>query len=244
MLNNDFRHPAVLAHEAAALAELSDGRFELGLGAGYNRHEYRRSGIPFERRTTRIARLAEAAAILRPLLAGETVSFDGDHYRVRDLRLPEPVRPTPILIGGNSPELLAVAAAHADVATLAGSPKSSGPGSSDYAREAVERQVRTIRELSAGRPVAIQLHVLVQWHEVTDDRGAAAERAAAALEVSPEVALDSPYALIGTVDEIATAIRGWHTTLGIARFTVFADRPDLQSADELAPVLELLEAAA
>ena len=237
VLNNDFRHPAVLAHEAAALADLSDGRFELGLGAGYNQREYERSGIPFLPRRTRIARLAEAAAIVRALLAGETVSFDGEHYRVRELRLPEPVRSAPILIGGSSRELLAVAAAHADVVTLAGSPRSSIEGTSDYAREAVDRQAALVRELS-GR--SIELHVLVQWHEVTDDREAAARRAASSLEVSPRIALDSPYVLIGTAAEIAASVHDWHERVGITRFTIFADRPELQPADVFAPVLDSL----
>ncbi len=84
------------------------------------------------------------------------------------------------------------------------------------------------------------MHVLVQWHEVTSDRRPAAERAARALEVSADVALDSPYALLGTPDEIATQVREHHDRFGITRWTVFADRPDLQPAEALAPVRELL----
>ncbi len=239
VLCNDFRHPAVLAHEAAALADLSDGRFELGLGAGYNRREYERAGIPFASRETRIARLSESAAIVRQLLDGETVDLEGEHYRVEGLRLAAPTQRVPILIGGNSPELHEVAARHADVVALAGSTRSSVPGTSDYSALAVERQVARIRELA---PRAVELHVLVQWHEVTNDRRAARRRAAAALEVSEDVVLDSPYALIGSHEEIEGALRGWYEHLGLSRFTVFADRPDLQPADVLAPVLERLEA--
>lgn len=238
VLNNDFRHPAVLAHEVAALADLSDGRFELGLGAGYNRREYVRSGIPFEPRGTRIERLGEAAAILRELLAGETVTFAGDHFDLDELRLPPLAHRVPILIGGNSPELHAVAARHADVVALAGSPRSGAPGTSDYAAESVARQVARIRELVGER--AVEIHVLVQWHEVTDARRAAARRAGASLEVSEDVALDSPYALLGTPTEIAASLHEWRERLGITRFTVFADRPELQPADAMEPVLELL----
>ena len=80
VLNNDLRHPVVLAREAAMLAQLSGGRFELGLGAGYARRQYERAGIPFSSRPVPAARLAESAAILRGLLAGETVELAGEHY--------------------------------------------------------------------------------------------------------------------------------------------------------------------
>ena len=241
VLNNDLRHPVVLAHEAAALADLSGGRFELGLGAGYARGEYERAGIPFAPRTVRVARLAESACILRSLLAGETVDFAGEHYQVRGESLPPREHHVPILIGGNSSDLHAVAAEHADIVGFAGSPRSAaGVDASDYASDALERQRETLRHLAGERYARQQRHVLVQWHELTNDRRAAAERAARPLEVSAEVALDSPYVLLGTANEIATQLREHHARFGITRWTVFGDRPDLQPAETLVPVLELL----
>lgn len=91
VLNNDLRHPVVLAREAAALAEFSGGRFELGLGAGHIAREYARAGIRFERHERRIDRLDEATQILKTLLAGETATYEGAHYTVRD----EQIRPAP-----------------------------------------------------------------------------------------------------------------------------------------------------
>ena len=243
VLNNDLRHPVVLAHEAAALADLSGGRFELGLGAGYARREYERAGIPFAPRKVRVARLAEAASFLRRLFAGETVDFAGEHYQVRGESLPRLEHPVPILIGGNSPDLHAVAAENADIVGLAGSPRSgAGIDSSDYATAALDRQLARLRDLAGARP-HLERHVLVQWHELTDDRRAAAERAAPALEVSADVALDSPYVLLGTPDEIAAQLREHHARFGITRWTVFGDRPGLQPAETLVPVLEILAAA-
>jgi probable F420-dependent oxidoreductase len=239
VLNNDFRHPVVLAQEAAALADLSGGRFELGLGAGYARREYEASGIAFSSRRIRVARLAESARILRALFAGERVSCTGAHYELRGASLPPPIHPIPILVGGNSPEVQAAAAAHADVLGLAGSANSRFEGS-DYASAAVERQVGLFRELAGERSARIELQILVQWHEVTDDRLSAAKRAAPALEVPVDVVLDSPYVLLGTAAEIAKQIREHHARFGLTRWTVFADRPDLQRAEELVPVLELL----
>jgi probable F420-dependent oxidoreductase len=243
VLNNDFRHPVVLAREAAALAELSGGRFELGLGAGFAAREYERAGIPFAPRRVRAARLAESAHVIRGLLAGETVTFAGEHYVVRGETLTGPPPAVPILIGGNSRDVHAAAAAHADIVGLCGlSPTRGGTETdmSDFSTAGLERQVDRLRELAGPRFSQLELHALVQWHEVTGDRRAAAERAAPQLEVSPEVALDSPYVLLGTPEEIAAQLREHHDRFGITRWTVFGDRPDLPPAEALVPVLERL----
>lgn len=235
VLNNDFRHPVVLAHEIAALADLSGGRLELGIGAGYARREYQRAGMRFASRAERIARLDESVQILRGLLAGETVTFDGEHYSVHEQSLPSPSRHrVPILVGGNSESLHATAARHADILGLAGSAKSSVAGACDYARSSLERQTGSLGNHK------LRLHVLSQWHAVTDDRATAAEEAARVMGVSPAIVLDSPYVLIGTPEEIATQVDRDHAELGVERWTIFADRPGHQPAEALAPVLELL----
>jgi probable F420-dependent oxidoreductase len=241
VLNNDFRHPVVLAHEAMALADLSGGRFELGLGAGYARREYERAGIPFSPRGVRIARLAESARILRALFAGETVDFDGEHYQVHGQALPAHDHRVPILIGGNSAAIHTVAAEHADIVGLAGSAASRAAEKPDYVGTAVERQVERLR--AAPRFAELELHVLVQSHEVTSDREGAAERAASGMETTPDVVLSSPYVLIGTPEEIAAQLREQHERYGITRWTIFADRPDLEPAESLVPVLRLLARA-
>src|SRR5713101_2957745 len=118
VLNNDFRHPVLVAREAATLDLLSDGRLELGLGAGHMRSEYEQAGLGFDSGATRVERLAEAVAIVKRLLTGEKVSFVGRHSRVTDHTVyPLPVqRPRPpILIGGHAERLLAVAAREADI---------------------------------------------------------------------------------------------------------------------------------
>src|SRR5205823_7261034 len=80
VLNNDFRHPVLLAREAAAVDLLTDGRLELGLGAGHMRSEYDEAGLRFDPAEVRIARLGEAVQIVKGLLAGEAVDFQGQHY--------------------------------------------------------------------------------------------------------------------------------------------------------------------
>jgi probable F420-dependent oxidoreductase len=132
VLNNDFRHPVIVAREAATVDVLTDGRLQLGLGAGHMKAEYDEAGLRFEAGATRVERLAEAVAIVKGLLAGEAVTSIGLHYRVTGHSIhPLPVqRPRPpILIGGNGRRLLTLAAREADIAGCRGS-RSGTAGSS------------------------------------------------------------------------------------------------------------------
>jgi probable F420-dependent oxidoreductase len=247
VLNNDFRNPSVLAREAVAVSELSGGRFELGLGAGYARREYVWAGIRYDPGPVRIARLAEATEILSRLLAGEEVTFRGEHYAVEADSLRERPYRVPLLIGGNSVEVHAIAARHADILNLIGlSPKRGGTVEdlSDFSAGALDRQLNALRGFERDAGAELERHVLVQWHHVTGDRQEAAERAAKTLGVPPSVVLDSPYVLIGSPTEIAEQLRDHHERFGIARWTIFADRPDLQRGEELAPVLGELDKVA
>ena len=111
---NDFRHPAVLAKEAVTLDFLSDGRLELGLGAGWTKREYDQAGFAFDPPATRVERLSEAVQILRSLWSGEPVVFTGKHYRLDGLQLtPRPTRPLHLFVGGGGKRLLSVAGQHA-----------------------------------------------------------------------------------------------------------------------------------
>lgn len=114
---NDLRSPALVAKMTASLDVLSGGRIELGMGAGWYEAEYRAAGIPFERPGTRIARLAEAVQIVSGMLANESFSFEGKHYKVKDaLNLPGPIqepRP-PVWVGGKGDRVVATAGKFAD----------------------------------------------------------------------------------------------------------------------------------
>lgn len=244
VLNNDLRHPAVLAREAAALADLSGGRFELGLGAGYARREYVRAGIAYQPGATRIARLAEATHILRRLLAGEHVTFAGEHYTLEDDSLPGLAHRVPLLVGGNSPAVHALAVRDADALNFVGLSSIRGGTVevlSDFSTEALDRQVQALSHVERVAEGTLERHVLVQWHDVTGDRVGSAERAATSLGIPAEIVVDSPYVLIGTAEEIAAQLRSHHERFGITRWTVFADHPDLQPADALAPAISALE---
>jgi len=114
---NDFRQPAWLAKEAATLDLLSDGRFELGMGAGYLPADYTQMGIPFESPGTRVSRLEEALRIMEQLFTQETVNFSGAYYTITGMQgKPKPVQKPhpPIYIGCSGKHLISIAAQRAD----------------------------------------------------------------------------------------------------------------------------------
>jgi alkanesulfonate monooxygenase SsuD/methylene tetrahydromethanopterin reductase-like flavin-dependent oxidoreductase (luciferase family) len=105
-----FHAPGLIARMAAAIDEVSGGRFVLGLGAGWNDAEFRAFGIPFD---NRVARFEEAFAIIRRLLAGERVTFAGRYYSVEDaLLLPAPRRPVPLMVGSQGTRMLRATLPH------------------------------------------------------------------------------------------------------------------------------------
>ena len=120
VVNNDFRHPVLLAREAAALGLLTDGRFVLGLGAGHMRSEYDEAGIPFDGGAVRVDRLEESVAIVRGLLDGDEVTHSGEHYTVTGHTAWPTAPRVPLLIGGNGRRVLALAARSADAVGFAG----------------------------------------------------------------------------------------------------------------------------
>src|SRR5918999_573504 len=122
VLNNDLRHPAVLAQELASLDVLSEGRLDVAVGAGWNRPEYEAIGLAFHPTPVRQARLAEAVAVLKGCFADGPFSFAGEHYTITDYDAqPKPVqRPhPPFFIGGGGKRVLTLAAREADTISLA-----------------------------------------------------------------------------------------------------------------------------
>jgi probable F420-dependent oxidoreductase len=121
VLNQDFRHPAVLAREAASLDVLSDGRLELGLGMGWNEPEYRMAGISFDPAPERLRRLTEYVQVVKGVMAEQSFSFDGEFFKITEMPgEPAPLqRPhPPIMVGATRPRMLALAAREADIVSL------------------------------------------------------------------------------------------------------------------------------
>jgi len=213
VLNNDLRHPVLVAREAATVDLLTDGRLQLGLGAGSLRSEYDQAGLGFDPGGARVERLAEAVTIIKGLLKGEQVTFAGRHYRVTGHTIaPLPVqRPhPPILIGGNGPRLLTLAAREADIVGFSGLTFRRGgtapPDLSGWKASSVDERVQLVREVAgAERYAQLELNALVQRVVVTDDRSKAAEELTSRWsQLTPGEILQSPYVLIGTVDQMVS----------------------------------------
>ncbi|HET9973387.1 MAG TPA: TIGR03621 family F420-dependent LLM class oxidoreductase [Streptosporangiaceae bacterium] len=166
VLSNDFRHPAIVAHEAASLHLVSEGRFDLGLGAGWYQPEYDAAGIGFDPAGQRIGRLEESLGIIRALLDGTPVRHHGTWYQVDGLDLDVlPQRPgSPrILVGAGGPRMLRLAARHADVVGLLPAPIKNPAGSDDPADRlpaAFDAKVAVLREAAGDRFGALELNAL------------------------------------------------------------------------------------
>jgi probable F420-dependent oxidoreductase len=242
VVNNDFRHPVLMAREAATLDVLSDGRLELGLGAGHIRSEYEQAGLAFDPGATRVERLGEALQIIKPLLEGKPVSFAGRHYRISGHTIhPRPVqRPRPpVFVGGNAPRVLEVAAREADIIGLTGIAfrrGSAAPDVSDFRAAVVDERVRLVRELAGARRPHIELNVLVQRVIVTDDRcRAARELAAHWPQLTADNVLATPYLLVGSVDQMVDDLRARRDRWGMSYVMTHE-----AFVDALAPVVERL----
>lgn len=228
VLNNDLRHPVLVAREAATADLLTEGRFELGLGAGSIRSEYEQAGFGFDSGGTRVDRLTEAVTIIKDLLEGKQVNFTGQHYRVTGHTIaPFPVqRPRPpILIGGNGRRLLTLAAREADIVGFSGITFRQGgaapPDLSGWRASGVDERVRLVREAAGDRYPRLELNALVQRVVVADDRrGAAEELTRRWPQLSPEDVLASPYVLVGTVDQMIEDLQSRRERWGISYYVV------------------------
>jgi len=242
VLNNDFRHPVLVAREAATVDLLTEGRLQLGLGAGHMQAEYDQAGVRFDAGRTRVERLAEAVAIVKGLLTGEPVTFAGRYYRVTGhtihplpLQRPHP----PLLIGGNGRRLLTLAAQEADIVGLSGITFRRGgtePDLSGWRVAEVDARVQLVREAAGDRYDRLELNALVQRVTVTEDRRQAAEALARRWpQLSPEELLQSPYVLIGTVNQLVEDLQARRERWGISSYIIF--EPDI---DAFAPVVACL----
>jgi probable F420-dependent oxidoreductase len=229
VLNNDLRHPVLVAREAAAIDLLTDGRFELGVGAGSIRSEYDETGLRFDRGAVRVDRLAEAVPVIKGLLRGEQVTFTGRHYRISSHRIaPLPVQKPhpPLLIGGNGPRLLALAAREADIVGFSGITFKEGgaapPDLSGWRVSAVNERVRRVREVAGeDRFARLEFNALVQQVMITDERRRAAEELTRrAPQLSADEVLQSPYVLIGTVDQIVEDLLTRRQRWGLSYYSI------------------------
>jgi probable F420-dependent oxidoreductase len=208
VFDNDYRHPVVLAKEAATLDLLSDGRFDLGLGAGWLASDYEQAGIQLDAAGIRISRMEEALQIIKGLFAGGSFSFAGEHYTVKDIEgSPVPVQKPhpPIVLGGGGRRMLRLAAREADIVNINFDLR-EGRVSRNLVRTglaaATDEKVAWIKEAAGDRLEDIELSVTIFVANLTGDRESAATAMAAGLGAEASDVLDLPHFLIGSVDDL------------------------------------------
>lgn len=221
---NDYRHPVILAREAATLDLLSNGRFELGIGAGVGQPDYDQMGLTLESPGVRVSRVAEALQIIKQFFTGEVVNFSGTYYTVTNLpAIPRPVqRPhPPIFIGSVGRRMLTLAAREADSVGPEARPARPGDAESDAPRE---EKVEWIREAAGNRFDQLELCQTIFDLVITDSPSPA----------TPPRWSNMPLREM-TIEEAVTYLRDQYGQLGFSYF--HASEAQLEN---LAPVVARL----
>jgi probable F420-dependent oxidoreductase len=239
VLNIELWNPLLLAREAATVDLLTDGRLELGFGAGHAEVEFRAAGLAYPLAGERVDHLVEQVDLVRRLLAGETVT-GGEHYGLADAAtgLATVQERVPFLVGGNGDRVLRLAALEADIVGLVGFNSGTGQVHDDLSHftwEGLADRVALVRGEAGARFDDLELSVLVQGVTVTDDRAGAVATIAERFDRPPEVITDSPFLLIGSVSDIADQVRRLRDECGVTYMTVFEP-----AGADLAPVIDVL----
>lgn len=245
VFGNDYRHPVVLAKDAASLDVLSDGRFELGLGAGWMNTDYEQAGIAHDTPAVRVDRMEEAVAVLKGLFADGPFSYEGEHYKISGLDgQPKPTKTfgqkpgPPLLIGGGGKRVLSIAGREADIVGINPALR-SGQVDTDTARNGsaadTDRKLQWVRDAAGDRFDEIELNMLVFAVVVTDDKAGTTAKLAPLFGLDPDDLDDMPHAWIGSVDEICEDLQRYRERWGVSYIVVQED-----ALDAAAPVVARL----
>jgi probable F420-dependent oxidoreductase len=236
---NDYRHPLILAREAATLDLLSGGRFELGLGAGWMKSDYRALGLEYDPASARVDRLEEAVPIFKALMAGETVTHHGPAFSLERAVSGVPVTQKPRLplaIGGGRPRMLRLAAREADIVGITtGFSRRGWPLISRGTESALSGQVALIREAAGERFEAIELNLWIASAGIAGRSNSIGGSVAAAAIGAAGAVYGSPYVLYGTLGSLRDLLLRRRDRLGISYYTLPA-----RSMETMAPLVEAL----
>ncbi len=241
VLGNDYKHPVVCAREMASLDLLSDGRLELGIGAGWMTADYEKAGIPLDRPGVRIARLGEAITIMKGLFAPGPFTFHGEHYRVTELDgMPKPLQqPVPFFVGGGAPKILGLAAREAQIVGINANLRAGTDASPEVAKsmtpDATDQKIQWVRDAAGDRFDDLELQSLVGFVHVTDNAKQILDGIATAFGVSVEEARLAPPCLVGSEDEIVASLEARRERWQIS-YHVIEDG----AIDVFAPIVERL----
>lgn len=239
--DNDYKHPIVLAKELATIDLLSEGRLEIGLGAGWMISDYEQAGIPYDSAGVRIDRFVEGLEIMKRAMAAGPFSFAGKHYTVTNYDgQPKPVQQPmpPILIGGGGKRVLSFAAREADIIGINGTMTAGvvGPDAiSTMTADAVDEKVSIVREAAGARLEKIEMNIRAFFVKVTDDAAGTLSGVAQIIGVEPGMVAATPFALIGSPDKIVEDLLARREKWGFSYIIVGAE-----DVDSFAPVVAAL----
>jgi probable F420-dependent oxidoreductase len=222
VLNNDMRHPVVLAHELAALDQLSGGRLEIGLGAGWSKWEYDDVSMTFDRPGQRVDRLEASIDIIKQALStGEVQQADGPYgnIRVRNVPIAHQRPHPPILVGGGGKRLLSLAAREAQ--TVAIDPRAlpeGGQRTGEAAPSVVDEKVGYIRDAAGERLDQLEISLIV--FEFDPAYRGTGRPAVNAPHLTDEEIVDSAYYLLGDVEGMTDALHARRERWGISYYVV------------------------
>lgn len=236
---NDYRHPLILAREAATLDLLSGGRFEMGLGAGWMRVDYARLGMTYEPASMRVDRLEEAVPLVKRLLCGETVTHTGAHYHlerasvgVTTVQRPRP----PLAIGAGRPRMLRLAAREADIVGLTPGFNSHGrPLFREATETATVEKVALVRAAAGDRFERLELNLWLADAGLVGSGNSLLGSAAAVARWAPTILYGSPYVLYGTLRSLSERLQRRRDRLGISYYTIPS-----RAMESMAPLVEAL----
>jgi probable F420-dependent oxidoreductase len=212
VLNAAFCNPALLARDAAAADVLTDGRMELGFGAGYAEREFVAAGIPYPTVGERVRWLERLLVSLRPLLTEAAVGF------------PVAQSHLPFMVGGNGDRVLAIGARHADAVHLLGLTSGTttvDPTPTHFGWDGLADRIDHVHRHAGDRPVEIR--VMLQDVQITD--GTPSFARAERLGLRPAQVLDSPFCLVGP-RSAATEHLGRLAAAGVSMVTVLEEHAD------------------
>jgi len=243
VFDNDYKHPLVLAKELATMDVLSDGRVEIGLGAGWMRSDYDEAGMTYDRPGVRVDRFAEGIAVIKGLMAPGPFSFEGEHYTISEHDgFPKPVQGPhpPILIGGGGKRVLGIAAREADIVGVNGTLDAGviGPDAiSTMTRDAVVDKVAIVADAAqaAGRLDAIEMNIRTFFVSITDDRDGQISAMSELIGVDPSMIRESPFAIIGNPSQIIEDLQARREEFGFSYVIIGGGE-----VDDFAPVVAAL----
>jgi probable F420-dependent oxidoreductase len=234
----DYHAPAVLAKEAATLDLLSDGRLEMGIGAGWSEVEYTAMGLDFEPPGRRIAKLAEVVAFIKAHWQGDELNWSGDFMQVHGYAgRPRPVqRPhPPIMIGGGGQRVLSLAGREADIVSISSVPFVASDADGLDPHAVAERRIGFVRDAAGERFDGLDVESSPYFTQITNDRETALDELADVTGIPADLLRDHPNVLVGSVESVAETLCSRRDELGVNYVTV-----QQSQIGPFAPVVALL----